>query len=74
MKHLIKKITIGVISIFTLAILTSFSSLSEREETISRNIEVLSQGEGGSSSTSCVRGEGRCIINGFFQYGMAMKH
>lgn len=73
MKHLARKITSIVLLILIFSVLTSFSSNSKKEETILRNIEVLSKGEGSGSLTPCVSGEGRCFINGLPHYGMGIK-
>ena len=72
MKHLIKKITLIILMSLFVGILVSFSFISEREEAISRNVEVLSRGEG-SSTSPCVFGEGICHYNGYTYYGMIIK-
>lgn len=73
MKHLnSKKAIILILSLLT-GLLTSFSPISEKEEAIARNIEVLSKGEG-STSIDCIYVEGWCHINGITYPGMTYKN
>ncbi len=72
MKQLNLKNTIIVAIILLEVLFTSFSPIHEKEETTLRNIEALSRGEN-SVSSSCINGEGRCIINGEILYGMRKK-
>lgn len=74
MKHLNYKFTIAILLSLLVGILTSFSTISKREEAISRNIEAISRGEGSSSDLPCIFQEGKCIIKNKIYPGMTMKY
>ena len=73
MKHLNYKLIIVILLSSLVGILTSYSTISEREEAISRNVEALSRGEG-SASNHCIEVEGKCHIYGQTHVGMSNKN